>query len=235
MPDEAEQVLYRMRKAYADCRSYRDEGEVATTFFEPRKRTNRLRFSTRFLRNEGFLFEFRSRRGEDDWDQYAVWLDRGRVRSWWTLGLADPDPASLLSALAAATGVSRGAAHTVPVMLTPELAEDAGRYPGSTSLIDDPAAAALGCVVVARTNRLGITEHWWIDAASFTLRRIVAPRRAMTMPSTDSMSPEQLELARKVEEQLARKPVDVESVTTYDAALNVAVGKEELLFSPTNE
>src|SRR5438309_634374 len=83
MPMEPADILARVAAAYASCTTYRDSGVVTTTFFGP-ERVRRQPFSTRFIRNSGFLFEFRSRRGEEHWDQFAVWTVNGRARTWWS-------------------------------------------------------------------------------------------------------------------------------------------------------
>lgn len=86
-----------------------------------------------------------------------------------------------------------------------------------------------------------MTEQTWIDASSFLIRRIVQPRRVLSPPRPESAEhiiaahPEQAKQFREMMAMLAaHAPVEVESITTYDAALNVEIPSTELLFVPPN-
>ncbi len=238
MSSEADQILARVATAYAECRSYRDEGVVTTTFYNGRKRTERLPFSTRFVRPDGFLFEFRSRRGEDDWDQYAIWNESGQTRSWWSIRPGVEIAKTLRLALAGATGVSSGAAFRVPHLLMPTLG---GRpAPGPACLIASPEAAKLNCVIVEIPRHCGGVKQYWIEETSFLVRKVVEPRHALEPPSGASL--ETLKsthpgLAENIERSSSMKSerTEVEEVTTYEPAFDVDIEAADLVFVPPFE
>jgi hypothetical protein len=119
-----EQILAAMAEVYATCASYRDAGRVVTRFVTTdRPRTSIKPFTTAFVRPDRFRFEYRDRfgDGEGEWDRYIVWAGGGVVRSWWSIQPDAEEPESLALALAAATGVSGGSAHTVPALLLPDV------------------------------------------------------------------------------------------------------------------
>lgn len=248
MGSEADQILASVRAAYAECHSYKDAGAVTTTFFGPSKRTRRLPFSTRFSRQHGFLFEFRDRRGEEEWDQFAVWIDAGQPRTFWSVRPERDDPPTLGRALAGATGISGGSAFRVPHLLMPELtnrvAEPAQMSPAA-KIIEVPEAALQNCVVVEVPRRSISIEQFWIDRSTFLIRRVVEPRHSLGPPPREMFEqakarrPElAAELAAEFDRRLAdaaRNPVEVEQVTTYDAVFNADIAPEELRFALPSE
>jgi len=238
MSSEADQILARVASAYAQCRSYRDEGVVATTFYNDRKRTERRPFSTRFVRPDGFLFEFRSRRGEDDWDQYAVWNENGQTRSWWSVRPGHEIVKTLGLALAGATGVSGGAAHRVPRLLMPAL----GGRPalGPARVVASSEASQLHCVVVEIPQHLGGVEQLWIDETSFLVRKVVEPRHALEPPSgaaLDGLKSIDPAIMERIERAYSTKAVqvEVETVTMYEPVFDVDIERADLIFVPPSE
>ena len=123
----AAEILARVSEVYATCRSYRDIGEVTSvtiTGDKPWQRSTRRRpFQTAFVRDGGFLFEFKDMGiGPDsEWPHCVVWKNSGGVHEWSTLGTHALDPhgstPTLEDAIAWLTGISAGAAHTVPHLL----------------------------------------------------------------------------------------------------------------------
>src|SRR5262249_45207002 len=70
---KAQDVLDRMAKAYAGCKSYRDTGVVKTVFVEATgNRTVEKPFRTAFVRPDRFRFEYTEKRGGRE-DRYIVW------------------------------------------------------------------------------------------------------------------------------------------------------------------
>lgn len=241
MPTDADDILRRTAAAYAAVNTYRDEGVVSTTFFGPRKRTERRPFSTRFDRSHGFMFEFRSRRGEDDWDQYVVWSEGGATKTWWSALPDRDDPESLGMALAGGTGVSRGSACRVPYLLMPELSSGKGK-PRPATIIESTEAAAMHCVAVERPLGLGGTEQIWIHSTSLLIRRVIEPRRTLGPPPPEAIErlkmehPEHAdEIAKSFESRFGRPAVEVESVTTYEPVANALIGPAELRFIPPSD
>jgi hypothetical protein len=111
-----DQILTQVANVYSTCNSYQDRGVQMTLFLRSGKTERRL-FATAFVRPRRFRFEYRMfHRGR--WQQYIIWERDNEVKSFWTISHSSPDP-SLHSAIAAATGVSGGTAHTIPRLLMP--------------------------------------------------------------------------------------------------------------------
>jgi hypothetical protein len=96
--NEAEQLLRAVGHRYAGLQTYRDQGRVVRTDSS----AGVVEFRTLFARNVGLRFEF-TRHGR-------------------TEVVAKPigEPEALMEALAGPTGISGGAAHTIPALLLPE-------------------------------------------------------------------------------------------------------------------
>jgi hypothetical protein len=235
MSAEAESLLARVAAAYAACRTYRDEGVATTTFIGTSlHRTERRPFSTRFVRPGGFLFEYRRRRCEDHWEQYATWMDGARVRTWCRI-LDDRQPTtSLRSALAAAAGWTSGVADRVPLLLMPGLGENhwLESVRRSARIVEAPEAAGHGCVVVESPGVPGRIEQVWIDRSSLLIRRIVVPRFVLELSPSES-SGEGAAPARGVTagRSEARRP-EIEEAITYEPAFDAEIEPGELRFVP---
>ena len=241
MLESVEAFLRRVRNAHATCKSYRDKGVVETTFYSPQRMVRRTPFSTRFVRGKGFCFEFRDRRGEEDWDQYVIWTDGDAVHTWWSVqpDLAERDDLPL--AIAGATGVSSGTASRVPPLLMPGLFSDNRDWP-EPQFIEAPEAAEAACRIVQSHWRENSIEQCWFDSSTLLIRRIVEPRRRMQRRC--DITDEELEKVRshrpKLAERLRRDrdepveipPTDVELKTIYDAAFDVDIDPAELRFDP---
>lgn len=240
MSTDPAEILARVDAAYAACTSYRDEGIVTTTFLSPMEFVELHPFSTRFVRGQGFLFEFRDRREEDDRDQYVVWTEKGLARTWWSKSPETDERSSLGLALAGATGVSGGSASRVPRLLMPEIVDKGSvRPPQPARLLRLPEADAEGCFVLERALFIG-SEQVWIDRTTLLIRRVVEP------PHRHPPSPEQIERMKatdpKAAAEMARMAAyfagsEYESVkfgttTEYDAAFGAAIRPDELVFTP---
>src|SRR5437660_3207129 len=112
-----EQILAALAEVYAECGSYRDCGQVVTRFVhldDNPPRTVMQPFSTAFVRPHRFRFEYR-----DEYGRYIVWANGEAVQTWWDVSPGVEQQESLEMALAGATGVSGGSAHTIPALLMP--------------------------------------------------------------------------------------------------------------------
>ncbi|MGB7328592.1 MAG: hypothetical protein WBD31_27190 [Rubripirellula sp.] len=168
---EAMAVIDQMARAYASCQTYRDTGTVTTIYLSSDgDETERKQFSTALSRPDQFRFEY----SEPDVAQsrYIVWRNGDEVRTWWDLNQEDEQETSLGMAIAGATGVSSGSAHTVPALLMP--VEIGGR------LLTDLEAATLGkrtsldgntCILI-HALYAGEPIEIWIDEQSHLVRRI---------------------------------------------------------------
>ena len=115
----AGQILDRMVRAYADCKTYRDTGVVKTVFIEANgTRTVEKPFTTAMVRPDRFRFEYKETGNQRN--RYIIWSSGKDVKTWWGIKPGIKMSDSLELALAGATGVSGGSAHTIPAMLLPD-------------------------------------------------------------------------------------------------------------------
>lgn len=226
---------------YANCRSYRDVGEDVTVF-DPgsaRQHTRRRPFRTLFLRPDLFFFEFRSRRGDDEWDRYVVQRKAGRVRTWWSAHQEDRGPLALKHAIAGATGISGGAAYAVPRLLLPNEVSGRMTVDARAMRVADAEADLAGCWVLEQSlgDRL---ERLWIDKTTLLIRRVVEPEHEIGGAVPD----DQLQRLRK---QVEAKGLDwseherilkevrrfrTASIRTYDAQADIDIDPAEFEFEP---
>ncbi|OYW01307.1 MAG: hypothetical protein B7X11_04125 [Acidobacteria bacterium 37-65-4] len=223
-PQPAKEILARTAQVYAECASYRDTGSVVTTFHTgDGTSTRELSFSTAFVRPDRFHFEYAEEGSSTGAPEYVIWRHGGEVRSWWDLRPGVKKEDSLNMALAAATGVSAGSAHTVPSLLMPKEVEGR-RLSDLTDAVhkaDEPVEGHACFVVegkipppppkVAEKRKLPrpypiLSWTVWIDEATYVVRKV-----EMTLPTSRG---------------------DAVEVTTYEPALNAAVPDSALVFNP---
>jgi len=169
----AQQVLERMAKAYANCKSYRDSGVVKTVFIEANgQRTVEKPFTTAFVRPDRFRFEYKERSPDGRESRYLVWRQGKDVQTWWdvTPGIKKAD--SLGLALAGATGVSGSSAHTVPSLLLPQ--EVGGRRLTDMTEVKRIEDAKLGEADCFRLQGMYASNPMtlWIDKKTYLVRRV---------------------------------------------------------------
>jgi outer membrane lipoprotein-sorting protein len=206
---EAKDILDRMARAYAECRTYRDSGVVKTVFITTvgkqtrNRRTVEKPFTTAFVRPDRFRYEFTN---GDSEDRYLAWQKGEEVLVWWYAQPQVQKEKSLGLALAGATGVSSGSAHTVPSMLLPE--EVGGRrpeeLPGAKRIEDGRFDDADRYRIEGRYS--SGPDTLWIDKKTYLLRRI--------------------------DQQRSGKDYRTEETTTYAAFLDEAVPDKMLVFDP---
>jgi hypothetical protein len=196
---DARDLLRRMARAYRECHSYRDTGTVRTVFgSKSGSWTEDRPFRTAFVRPERFRFEFTDRS-----KRYIIWRNGADIRIWWDLDGRQEKAGSLNDAVAGATGVSGGSAHTIPALLMP----DELRGWRLTEL-DQPSRlpdAPLGQTTCFRVEgkALGNSQTVWLDKTTYLVRRI------------DERMPPHL---------------GGEQTTTYDPMTNTEIGQSELSF-----
>jgi outer membrane lipoprotein-sorting protein len=175
-PDDPspQQILDRMAKVYAGCKTYRDSGVVITVFVEGvfGKRTVEKPFTTAFVRPDRFRFEYKDTRTGSGQSRYIVWSDGKAVQTWWDVGARLQKPESLGLALAGATGVSGGSAHTIPALLLPD--EVGGRRLTDIKELrraEDGKLEKVECFRI-EGKYAGVPTTLWIDKKSYVVRRI---------------------------------------------------------------
>lgn len=206
---KAQDVLDRMAEAYAGCKSYRDTGVVKTVFVNATgDRTLEKPFKTAFVRPDRFRSEYTEKRGGRE-DRYIVWRNGKEVQTWWDVKPGVEKPASLGLALAGATGVSGGSAHTVPSLLLPN--EVGGRRLTALSEAKRAEDTTLDKAECFRVEGKYVDSHTtlWIDKKTFLVRRIDASKRFANFTT--------------------------EETTTYAPTINEEIPDGALEFDPPNE
>lgn len=206
----AKQVLDRMARAYADCKSYRDSGIVVTIFVEAGgNRIVEKPFTTAFVRPDRFRFEYKETKDDRQKNRYLVWRNGKKVQTWWDIKPRVEKPESLRLALAGATGVSGGSAHTVPALLLPK--ELSGRL-----LTDITEAKRIEDAKLDKTDCFRVQGKYgtsamilWIDKKTFLVRRID------TQNKFDNFR--------------------TEATTTYDPVINGEIADKMLAFDPPKQ
>nr|MBA3542749.1 PDZ domain-containing protein [Deltaproteobacteria bacterium] len=202
VPDAAA-IMRTMAATYLAATSYVDRGMVTTVFIEgARRKTHTKTFATALVRPNQFRFEFREGTSPR---AYVVWSDGARTYAQLTQpGTIDHGP-DLGLALAGATGISSGAAHTVPRLLLPEVVGGVGltelrdvRLAGSESVDGHPCWRLTGQLRDA-------TMTLWVDQATHLLRRTFWPHHVA-----------------------GPRPFTAEQTTTYDPIINRPVATAAL-------
>lgn len=205
----ARQILDKMAHVYASCQTYMDKGVVTTVFFRnDRKRTAKKPFTTAFVRPDRFRFEFKARRGEEEWDRYIVWRDGKSVQTWWDVQPGIGKGASLSMALGAALGVSSGSAGTIPSLLMPDKGISGKLLTSMTDLelLAEEDVDGVPCVKVQGKDFRGETITLWIE--------------------------KEMHLLRKIFEHKTFPDFRTETTTTYQPQINVDIPPEALKFNP---
>lgn len=211
-------LLQRVASCYAGARTYRDTGYVYTTVYGPSgTRSNQVSFATAFSRaGRKFRFEFvvpypvvpflgfPERR-------WIIFRNGSRIDQWSFLGAKAATPETFGLLIAAATGISRGAAHHIPALLMPR--DITGRR-----LTDRLCAARmveqLSC---AHRSCLRIEARFCPDDDEFG--------------SVIWIDREQL-LIRRLDARCRRGAFVIKSITTYDPVMDESIPEQELDFAP---
>jgi outer membrane lipoprotein-sorting protein len=209
-PPVAQEIVNKMLAVYANCSSYIDEGHVSILFIQNSgKRTVLRPFSTAFVRPSKFRYEFKDRFGESEWNNYIVSMKGDEVKTFWSIKPDMPPPANLQMAIAGATGVSGGSAHTVPRMLMPEvLGYNKFKLLSQLQLISEEQVNGADAYKIEGTDSQGNKISFWVDKEKLLLLKIYE--------------------ARKIND------FETETTTTYKPSVNITVTEEKLEFKPAN-
>jgi hypothetical protein len=168
------EIYQRTRTVYANARTYADEGEAQTVYAGLSGRAQTRPFSTAFVRDGGFRYEFRDQFDRlDAWKEYVIWKDGATVSRWWTIEPRVEVGNNLAYALSAAAGVSSTTSTIVPGLLYPEI--QTGFLSNDRSPIE-----LLGTQRVdgLETFRLQVTRShgpritMWVDTRSYLIDRV---------------------------------------------------------------
>jgi hypothetical protein len=202
----AKDVLERMAKVHAGCKSYRDSGVVKTAFLTkqdgPGGNTEEIPFATAFVRPDRFRFEHKVRQGNGKEARHIVWRKGTDVRTWWEVSKKVHNLESLSQAVAEATGVSAGAAHTISQLLLPnEIDGWSLTDMKEAKRIDDGKLDGAPCYRIQGKDGSGNPMTLWVDQKTFLVRRIDTEmtfthfrtkRTATYQPAIDEEVPETL-------------------------------------------
>lgn len=226
-----DQVLAALAEVYATCAVYQDSGAVIT-----RSKHLTIRpFRTAFVRPDRFRFEYQDRFGETDpWHRHVVWANGNDVRVWWDIRPQVERPESLRLALAGATGVSGGAAHTIPSLLMSDLF---GPNPltclADVSSLPDEMLEGVTCY-----RLVGRVVYPQLDPAEEERRRAEAQRLYGLTPTSSERAPLTMWvdrgtfLIRRIAESIRLGTHSWETVTTYEPRVGVQVSDDDLRFDP---
>jgi outer membrane lipoprotein-sorting protein len=202
----AETILAQMKQTYASCETYQDTGVVTTTFIQSSGNwIDEKPFLTAFVRPDRFRFEHKETQSSVEY-RYIIWRNGAEVLSWWDVTPGIKTEESLDMAIAGATGVSSGSAHTIPTLLLPN--EISGRQLTDITearRIDDAEIDSINCYRI-QGKYAGDPITIWIEAKTFLVRRI--------------------------ETQHTFTDFSTETVTTYSPVVNGIVSDDMLAFNP---
>jgi outer membrane lipoprotein-sorting protein len=184
--DTAETILQKMAQAYRAVTSYQDQG-VSLTLDPSKPSPDEINFKTFFARPNLMRFEWTSHH------PYPPLRHLVTFSATWSNGTSAftyterPNASSgdregdmrqndnLAQGIAGATGVSRGAAHQIPVLLLPELGGFALHQIKSPTLVGLEPFDGTDCFRVRGAHpRSNGTYELWIGQKDYLIRRIVS-------------------------------------------------------------
>lgn len=230
----AAEILQKTAETYKNCKSYQDTGNVVTVFHQAKKtRSSERPFSTAFVRPGRFRFEYKDSFDGIKWYRHIICANGNDVQRWWDIRPGLERPASLAMALAGATGVSGGSAHTIPTLLMPD--EITGlRLTDLSELkrLDDGRVAKADCYRIQ--GQLVIPEN---PAERERHRReiqkiIGRPAESAKNGPTIVWIEKKSLLVRRIDQQTQFDSFRTESTTTYDPFINEPVPERKLEFDP---
>ena len=172
----ADQVLKKMSDAYTSCTSCEVKGEVKTVFHanESGSETVVKPFHLWFERPGRWRFEFTEKGERGDTEKFVAWTDKNGAHTWWTLDNTKTDEESADLAFAFGTGISSGAALTVPNLLDPQSIQGWSvldiREP---KLAEPEMVGPIHCHKIEGYDFLGDPLTLWIDKDRYRLSKMV--------------------------------------------------------------
>ncbi len=166
-------IIKRMVQSYSQCASYKDTGMVETTYHEAMSgRYEKMPFKIYFQRPNYLRVE---------WTDYSPYKD-GRTRVVWSNGKEaftywEPEryekEESVRMAFAGANGVSKGAAHTVPRLLTEEVSGFSLPELVNPSLVGEEEFEGEPCYHIKAKHPYSDSAYeLWISRRDFFLRKL---------------------------------------------------------------
>jgi outer membrane lipoprotein-sorting protein len=204
---EMRQILDRMVKAYAECKSYFDSGVIKFVSFQhagSREATVDYSFTTAFVHPDRFRFEIK-----DEDHRLLISANGQDIQTWWDVEPGIQKPESMELAMAQAMGFSGGDASRIPALLMPHQFEFSGGLELlNPKRIEDSQLQNVECFRLEYNFR---DEQFtlWIDKQSYLIRRI--------------------------DERINLDSIRIERTTTCDPTIDGEITDEMLEFDPPDE
>jgi outer membrane lipoprotein-sorting protein len=203
--ETADSIMQKMVKTYGDASSYQDEG--VTLSHDPAKPgPDQILFATLFKRPNLFRFDWTSHHPYPPLRHlktYAVtWADGTGIYTYRqpptpASGSTSPalattlrDEPNMSSAIAGATGVSRGSSHHILRLLSVDVSGFAMSELKSLTLAGTDEIEGMTCYHLTGTHPRGGTIRFWVGKSDFLIRRIIR--------TTSASGNEQEEIRRNV-------------------------------------
>jgi hypothetical protein len=229
-----EEILSAVERMYSRCRTYQDRGCVSTRFLNPDgtpQHDSVKPFTTAFIRPDRFRFEFTDSIGDGGQCRYLIVANGLEVKSWWDVSPGVECRESLGMALAGATGVSGGSAHTVPALLMPDEVSGRRLLAGAVyTRLEDGDLDGRACYRVTRHVIRTPEQKQEIREHQFRAIGCAAPEPERD-PEVFWIERDTL-LVRRIEEKMRFPDFRTESVTTYEADVDGFVPDDHLVFDP---
>jgi hypothetical protein len=155
-------------KAYADAKTYRDEGTLTQVLETTQAITSVMPFTTAYERGGRFRWQFQHNAvpGAQPDQKYTIWSADGKVfSSFWTLSKQAKDKQTLMMPLAGATGISGGAATVVVPLL--HIDGSTSEWGAGTTSLDSPTDAGTEAIGGVECRKIEGTRS--INNAKVTL------------------------------------------------------------------
>ena len=175
---DPQSVVKAMADRYASLSSYQDSGVVETVGVAPlTRRSTDVFFKTYFTRPNKLRFEWTDFTPLSSFERSAVWSDGAKAFGFHSFEREKGAQAQqdMALAIAGATGVSHGSAHTVPNLLMGGLGGFMLTDLGKLSLKGQETFEGEDCYVVEGYHPNGEAWQMWIGKRDSLLRKLRTP------------------------------------------------------------
>ncbi len=221
---DARTVVRKMAESYAACKSYQDTGVVETIYHEETGgRIDKMPFKTYFKRPSLLRFEWIDYFPRKVGRTSVVWSDGASTFTYWEPDKFEKEE-DLSMGIAGATGVSHGAAHTVPRLLLPVgIGGFALTDLKDLTLVGEEVFEGEPCYKITGKHPNGDVHELWISKRDFLLRK----ERTET-PGLDGESVTEEEIHRGVK---INQPI-ADEVFKFKPPIPLSTDKEPLPDTP---
>ena len=168
-------ILSRMAARYATVRSYQDTG-VVLLHWQDKATPDEVLFKTYFVRPDRFRFEWITHHPYPPLRHlktfHVVWSNDAGSYTYWDKPSIKERNSELNMAVAGATGVSSGSAHTVPRLLTDKITGFALTDLQSLTVIGQEEIEGVPCHHIFGVHPRGWAYELWIGVDDLLLRML---------------------------------------------------------------